>query len=218
MIYFIADLHAGESVDGINSCLASYKKGDLIIILGDIGTEFVNTEENREFTKWFLSLKADIAFLDGNHEKFEYFNSFPLEDWNGGKVHRLTPNIVHLMRGNVYEIFNKKFFVMGGCKSSQRWVDLGLVNPLEMPSEEEFSLAYGKLNKLNNKVDYILTHKYPKFPAGITEFDKNSIEGLSKYIDDKVEFKHWYSGHWHRTTFLDDKHTIVYDNPIILEI
>ena len=217
MIYFISDPHGGERPAGLNNYLSIAKKDDLLIILGDLGTKFEDTTLNKEFTEYFLSLDIEVAFLDGNHENFEYFNSFPLDTWMGGKVHRLSKNIVHLIRGNLYDIENNKFFVMGGCKSSQKWIDAGKWSPLEIPSEEEFNLAYDNLNKLNNKVDYILTHKYSSKLDYTLDYPKNSIEGLTKYIDTKVEFKHWYSGHWHKTIYKDDKHTVVDSTPILLK-
>ncbi len=101
---------------------------------------------------------------------------------------------------------------MGGCKSSEKWKEMGLWYEGEEPTPEELSAAYKILKKADNKVDYILTHKYLA-----CENDKSealSLEGLTGYIDVNVTFTHWYSGHWHRTEFIDDSHTVAYDEPI----
>ena len=52
--------------------------------------------------------------MDGNHENFDILYKYPVEKWNDGKIHRITPNIVHLMRGEIYSIEGKTIFTFGG--------------------------------------------------------------------------------------------------------
>ena len=214
MIYFISDLHGGQDTDGLIKYIQSCNNDDLLIILGDLELHFRDTDKNREFTEFFESLPCNIAFIDGNHENFHHLLSLPEENWCGGKIHRLTDNIVHLCRGEIYEIEGNSFFTMGGCKSSQKWKDQGLWWPEENPSEDEIKKAYETLKKHGDKVDFILTHYYK--PEETAE-NENSLQGLLKYIDKKVEFKHWYAGHWHKEEDLDSKHTIVFKNIVPLK-
>ena len=76
MIYIISDLHGDKNVKGLQEYLNIATDDDLLIVLGDICLQFADTEENREFTEYFLSLKKNIAFIDGNHENFKYLNTF----------------------------------------------------------------------------------------------------------------------------------------------
>ena len=207
MIYFLSDQHGGEKIGDLKKYLDTAGDGDLLIILGDIGLKFRDTEENRAFDELVLSANKKIAFLDGNHENFKYIYSFPEEEWRGGKVHRLTENVVHLERGYVYEIDGRSFFVFGGCKSSLKWKELGLWQPEEAPTEEEIERAYSNLKKYGNKVDYILTHKYEVGKGTRTE----ELLELCAFIDKEVEFNHWYAGHWHANKPEDEKHTFIYD-------
>ena len=211
MIYLISDCHGGENTAGIEQYLQNSAESDLLIILGDVGLNFGSSEKNRAFTKWFLSLDRSIAFIDGNHENHAFLSSFPDDIWCGGEVHRLSDRIVHLKRGNIYTIGDKTFFVMGGCKSSEKWKEMGLWYEGEEPTPEELSTAYENLNKFDNKVDYVLTHKYE---CQKSKSEALTLEGLMEYIDKNIAFGHWYSGHWHRTEFIDDSHTVAYDEPI----
>ncbi len=214
MIYFIADPHGSESYNGISRYLDLYRDGDLLIILGDLCLKFENTEENARFTEAFLKIDKPIALVEGNHENHPYLNAFPTEEWCGGRVNRLTPSIVRLQRGNIFEIDGKTFFVMGGCKSSAKWKERGLLYEGEVPSREELSLAYENFSRYNNRVDYILTHKYkPDFKSD----DLMTLEGLIKYIDEQVCFTHWYAGHWHQDITYDARHTVVYEEPVALD-
>lgn len=205
MIYFSSDLHASMDFDALEDYLNKAGEDDLLIILGDVCLKFENTPENNEFNSVFLSANKKIAFIDGNHENFNYLKSLPKEEWNGGTVGRLTENIVHLKRGNIYTVDGKKFFVFGGCKSSQIWKDRGLWYPEEEPNEDELSLAYENLKRCNYKVDYVLTHRYDK----ITKDDK--LQELIDFIDDNVSFDRWYSGHQHENRIIDSKHLIIYN-------
>ena len=213
MIYFLSDQHGGERVGELKKYYEIATENDLLIILGDVGLNFTDTEENRAFDELFLSATKRIAFLDGNHENFRYIYSYPEENWHGGKVHRLTENIVHLERGYVYEIAGKSFFVFGGCKSSAKWKDLGLWQEEEIPTEQEISRAYENLKKYGNCVDYILTHKYDIGKGTCTE----ELFNLCRFIDNNVQFKHWYAGHWHTNKRVDEKHTFVYDEIVAIE-
>lgn len=218
MIYFISDPHGGENMQGFERYLEVCTDSDLLIILGDLCLSFEKTEENRKFTEWFLALKKNIAVVDGNHENNEFLQSFPNDTWYGGEVHRLSDTIVHLKRGNIYQINGKSFFVMGGCKSSDRWKKLGLWYEGEEPSDAEISFAYDKLAQYRNKIDYVLTHIYCDYKNVEANFyPALSLEGLTKYIDERVSFRHWYSGHHHYTQFIDDRHTVIYDEPIVLK-
>lgn len=213
MIYFLSDQHGGENLGELQKYLDTGKDGDLLIILGDVGLKFRDTEENRAFDELLLSSKKKIAFLDGNHENFEYIYSFPEEEWCGGKVHRLTENIVHLERGYIYEIDGNSFFVFGGCRSSAKWKELGLWHPEDAPTEEQLARAYSNLEKYGYKVDYILTHKYEEGKGTRTE----ELLTLCKFIDEKVDFKHYYAGHWHTNKRVDEKHSFVYDVLVPIE-
>ena len=213
MIYMISDLH-GKVSAGLLKYLDEYKDGDLLIILGDLGLKFQDTEENRAFTDFFLKIDKPIALVEGNHENHAYLNSFPTEEWHGGKINRISDSIIRLQRGNIFELEGKSVFVMGGCKSSAKWKEMGLWFDGENPSPEEISLAYKNLERYGNKVDFVLTHKYKPDMHGD---DPMTLEGLKDYIDENVKFGHWYAGHWHKPIIYDELHSIVYDDPTELK-
>jgi predicted phosphodiesterase len=211
VIYLISDLHSKIDFAGIKEYCDIAKKDDLLIILGDVGLEFENTEENRKFTDYILSIDKNIAIMDGNHDNFAFLNSFPTEEWNGGIVGRLTKNIIHLKRGNIYTIEGKSFFAFGGCKSSPKWKEQGLWHEGEEPTQADYDLARENLKKHDYKVDYILTHKYEQTPTRGTVCEE--LREFTLFLEEKVEYKQWYSGHWHRNQKVDEKHMLVYDQP-----
>ena len=78
MIYFLSDLHGGERIGELTKYLDEAGDSDLLIVLGDIGLKFRDTEENRAFDDLILSSKKKIAFIDGNHENFDFLETFSM--------------------------------------------------------------------------------------------------------------------------------------------
>lgn len=215
MIWLTSDLHGGQYMAGLEKYKSVCTANDWLLILGDTELYFRDTEANKRFSSYFESLKCNIAFLDGNHENFDYLHSLPEENWNGGRIHRVSENIVHLMRGSIFELEGKSFLTMGGCVSSQRWKDMGLWWPQEKPSADEINLAYKNLAGYGNRVDYVLTHKYRK--EGVMpnpNANPFTLDGFINYVEANITYQHWYSGHWHKTNFIDPKHTVVFDELI----
>ncbi len=209
MIYCISDVHGDKNFKGLQEYLKIATDNDILIVLGDICLQFEKTEENREFTEFFLSIKKKIAFIDGNHENFPYLSGFPKEEWKGGIVRRITENIVYLQRGNVYQIEGKTFFAFGGCKSSKKWAEQGLWFEGETATEEECEIARENLRKSGFSADYILTHKYENDP-NFCNVDLRLYE-LTKWIEEKVSYQKWLFGHDHVARVLDEKHECLYD-------
>ncbi len=212
MIYLASDTHGGDSMAGLSD-FAPDKENDLLIFLGDLGIFWDDSPQSKAFDEFILSRDYPMAFIDGNHENCDRILSFPVEEWNGGRVHRLSKNLVHLMRGEIYTIQSSTFFCMGGCRSSDRWKSKKAWWVQEEPTKEEYDFAYENLEKHGFRVDYILTHKY--FTPEQQDFSGNkySVEALHGFIDTHVTFRHWYSGHWHRTYPVDDTHDVIFLPP-----
>ena len=54
MIWLLSDLHGGENIQGFLHYLETAQDDDLLILLGDVGLKFADTEENRRFDALFL--------------------------------------------------------------------------------------------------------------------------------------------------------------------
>lgn len=78
-------------------------------------------------------------------------------------MYKIRPNVLHLMRGEVFNIEGRSFFVMGGGYSIDKYRRTERVSwwHQEMPSEEEYNNALEDLRKVDFKVDYIITHTAP---------------------------------------------------------
>lgn len=149
-------LDIGKNVDFFNEHEGEYTKEDYLIILGDVGVYGMSPVEESNTSKVLRELPVTVLFIDGNHENFDELNSYPVDIWNGGKVHFIEDNIIHLMRGQVFNIEGVRFFTFGGAYS----VDETRF-PEEIPNREEYEEGWKNLEKADFKVDYILTHTGP---------------------------------------------------------
>lgn len=227
MIYVTGDTHRSYLL-----CLEIFcdnhpelTKKDYIIIAGDFGGVWAK-ETLESDLKPFSDLPATVLFVDGNHENFDLLNAYPVEIWNGGKVHKIKPDIIHLMRGQVFEIEGKTIFTFGGATSIDKdWrIEGESWWAQELPTYEELDEGLANLKRYNNKVDYIITHScgqralmYPqiRIAAGVKTICPESH--LLSNFEDIAEFKHWYFGHFHIDAELSDKYTALLHNVVRLE-
>ena len=188
-----------------------FSKDDHLIVCGDTGICGFSSEEEKRTRAAFRRLPVTTLFIDGNHEKFDDLNSYDVDIWNGGKVHFIENNIIHLMRGQVYDLDGISLFTFGGASSTDKeYRSEGLDwFPEEIPNDEEFEEGLENLEAHGYKVDYIITHTAPFDVAAALGFGEFSDEEarIRKYfqrIADEVDFKAWYFGHFHVDEEVDD--------------
>lgn len=210
MIYITGDTH-GNQLRWVDKLERSLIPSDCLIVAGDFGIGFFDgpkwTEE--EFFDYLEEQDYTILFCDGNHENFEKLNSYGVEDWHGGKVHVIRRNVLHLMRGEVYELDGKKLFVMGGGYSLDKAIRKPYVSwwPDEMPNKGEYDHAYKNLKLHDFKVDYVLSHTAPvntieymtRKGLGISGCipEEYELTGFLQWVSEKASYEKWYFGHFH---------------------
>ena len=78
---------------------AELTKDDCVMIAGDFGGIWSGSAEERHRLDWLEAKPFTSLFVSGNHENFDMLAEFPVEAWHGGKVQRIRPSVIHLMRG-----------------------------------------------------------------------------------------------------------------------
>ncbi|MCR5213594.1 MAG: metallophosphatase, partial [Eubacterium sp.] len=173
---------------------------------------------------------------DGNHENFDRLYDMPVETWKGGKVHKIRPSVIHLMRGQVFELEGLKIFAFGGASSHD--IKDGVLEPddpriklwwndyeklfrinkrswweQELPSPEEMQEGRDNLEKAGWKVDFVITHCAASDTANQLGFD-GELDVLNQYhleIKEKLEFKKWFFGHYHINKQVNDKEICLFE-------
>ena len=158
-------------------------------------------------------------------------------------MHRIRPNILHLMRGHVFELQGYTFFTMGGAKSHD--VEDGILDskapdfetrrmmleimgrrryrvlgqswwPEELPSKDEYTRARQNLDKHDWAVDYIITHCAPTDLAiAINRYNKaDPLTDFLQEIQEKARYHYWLFGHYHGNQAIDNKHILLWEQTV----
>lgn len=223
-VYLTGDVHCPIDVKKLNTTnfpeQRKLTRDDYVIVLGDFGLLWKEDKEYYHWLEWFREKPFTLLWLDGNHENHDWIDSLPVTRWHGGKVHQIADNIIHLMRGQVFCICDKYFWVFGGAQSYDKAFRKPHVTwwPREEASYAEQSEGMENLVKHSTEevgqVDYILTHTCPE--SVIEPMFKVEPDGSStgKYLDRvfavvsgkeqdagllPVPVRAWYFGHWHKS-------------------
>lgn len=223
MIYITGDVHGNieRFKKEKTPKVSELKEEDYFLVAGDFGFLFRMNKAEEENLNYLENLPFTVLFIDGNHENFDALNSFPAEMWHGGKIHRIRPNVCHLMRGQIFTIENRTFFTMGGGFSIDKFLRKEGVSwwKEEIPSDEEFDEARKNLKAHDHKVDYIITHAAPEkimnmiFPNHEPELKLNLF---LQEVMDSTTYTHWYFGHLHQERTFPHNVTQLYENGLVL--
>lgn len=208
---------------------AELTRDDFLVVLGDFGMPFDLLESDVDLRA--LNAKPwTTLFIDGNHEYFPYLDNLDEEEWHGGMVHRYPRhrNIIHLMRGEVYELDGHTFFCMGGAQSVDK--DFQQANgtwfPEELPDSYEYRNALRNLERHGWKVDFVLSHTCANrmLEAAIGSWGLPGVsiitDELTDFFDeleDRLGFEHWFFGHFHNDSQLDGRHSVLYQSIVDVE-
>lgn len=244
-IYVTGDCHGNFQKFGNKSFPINKEldKDDYVIICGDFGAIWSKDGESLDeqyHLNWLNDRNFTTLFVDGNHENFDRLSQYPLEEWKGGKIHRIRPSVIHLMRGQVYEIAENTIFTFGGAQSHD--ISGGILDPTdvdylskkkelerewmpfrvkgiswweeELPSQAEMDEALYNLERYNYKVDYIISHcccnSIQDKLSPDGLFEEDSETAFFELIHDKCQYKKWYFGHYHADLKVTKQDNVLY--------
>lgn len=226
MIYITGDIHANIDIGKLSN--QNFPEGktltrqDYVIICGDFGlpflpsdtwpeTEFIPNKYDRHgrknyqyWIKWLSERPYTVLWLDGNHDNHPFWQEQETAEWNGGlvNIHPAAENVIHLKRGEYYEICGHTFWVMGGAQSHDREYRTEGYSwwPEEIPSYQEMQHGMDTLEAHGWKVDFILTHTMPQSllaPVLDCDYEPEPTRTYFDQVYQRTEFQYWYCGHFH---------------------
>ena len=223
MIYYTGDIH-GNKKEIADFC---YKyepaKEDTIILLGDVGANYYATERDRALKGTMRKQNPTFLCIHGNHEiRPSNIPTYKTKEWNGGQVwyEEEYPNILFAKDGEIYDIEGLKHLVIGGAYSVDKfyrirngygwWAD-------EQPSEEIKQQVEQQI--AIKSFDIVLSHtcpmKYEPVEAFLPGIDQSTIDASTEQwldnIEDRIEYKAWFCGHWHINKRIDKMHFLFHD-------
>lgn len=146
------------------------------------------------------------------------------------------------MRGEIFDVDNKKIFAFGGARSHD--IQDGILNldeeekiyeyrkrgayfrirdfswwDLELPTNQEMENGIENLEKINYKVDYIISYCCPTSIQTLinSTYKRDILTDYLQQISEKCTFKRWYFGHYHDYKQINSQFTLLYEDIVPLE-
>ncbi len=218
MVYYTGDIH-GQKFEIVRFCKRyNLTAADTIVILGDVGANYYGNERDNDLKEAFGKLKPTILCIHGNHEmRPASIPTYKEKAWNGGAVwyEEAYPNILFAKDGEIFDLEGIKHLVVGGAYSVDKyyrlsrgygwWAD-------EQPSDE--IKRYVEEQIKTKEFEIVLSHTCPfkyepveMFIPGIDQstVDTSTEEWLDK-IEESINYKAWFCGHWHINKRIDKMH------------
>jgi len=217
LIYITGDTH-GQIKRFSDKKVKKLKKDDTLIVCGDFGFIWDNSNEEQRKLNELENKKYNILFVDGTHENFDLLEQYPVIDFKGSPAHQIADNIFHLIRGCVYKVENSKIFAFGGGVSHDLniLIDQNCWFEQELPNPDEMMFGVTQLRKCKCKVDYIVTHE-PISSIKKRFTSKNMVNDTNRYLDQVfrgVKFDKWFFGSLHLDKRISDNVFAVFDDVI----
>lgn len=198
----------------------------MLIIAGDFGYVWDGSRTDRYWLDWFESKPWTTCFVDGNHENHRMLAEFPVVEWSGGRVRAVRARVLHLMRGEVFNIGGTTVLAMGGAASHDKEYRREGISwwPEELPNETERENCRASLERAGWKVDYVVTHEAPVDIAETLcwecnrNFDDDALQRFLGELDSRLQYKTWFFGHYHDDEWRDDKHRLIYRDIVPVDV
>ena len=203
-------------------------------------------QDNREFVLRPASLdevglfyseeKLDEALGTVGHLRMD-FGHGEKEFWHTWWPH--NEDILHLMRGQVFDFGGLTWFTMGGAASHD--IQDGVLDPAapdfehrywlmrrmrsmfrvkgvswwaeEMPSQAEYQEALANLERVNWTVDCVLTHCAPSGAVRKLNpsYGTDELTDFLEAISQRCQFAYWFFGHYHENRIIDQKYILQWE-------
>ncbi len=223
MILITGDVH-GDIGRFSDKRLRKLKKGDTLIVCGDLGLIWNGSDREKRLLKKLGKRKYDILFVEGAHENFDELEKYDTEEWHGGLTRPISGNLRHLIRGYVYDIGGKRVFAFGGGSGEYNGGKAPCSEEAavryELPGEEELSAADARLAEVGNEVDYIVSYEPPVTIAEFLNEKVSATDTVGVYLDRKrgeVKYRLWFFGKHHTNKPVPPKFMALFDKIVDAE-
>lgn len=184
---------------------------DLLIILGDAGINYYSGHRDKKLKQYITSMPITLLCIHGNHEArpTAALGYEPVECFGGTVMaQREYPNLLFALDGEVYELNGQSCIAIGGAYSIDKEYRLmrgGGWWPDEQPSAAIKRKVESVLASRGWQVDIVLSHTTPLSleprEAFLPFIDQSTVDTSTEEwldgIERRLDYKRWYTGHFH---------------------
>lgn len=217
MIYITGDIHGSPERLGVHSFYEQkgMTRDDIVIICGDFGMVWEENGESaseRYWLKWLEDKPFTTVFVCGEVFDIEGVKFFA---FGGASSHDIRDGIIDPAEDENWRETAKKWYKAGKMyriKGISWWEQ-------ELPTQKEMDNGIKNLERVGNKVDYIITHSPSASVIALLGHGLYEQDVLTRYLEDirsKVEYKKHFCGHMHVDKAVNEKDIILYEQIIRL--
>jgi DNA repair exonuclease SbcCD nuclease subunit len=192
---------------------------DYLIICGDVAICW-SYSDFKSFLTLYNDIGCTILFIDGNHENFDMLEEMPLVEYKGALMHQIDTHIFHILRVEIMTLEGKTFLCIGGACSIDKIYRTPHLSwwPQEEINNHDIDNAVANLEKIDNKVDYVITHCCDTSTViKAFGFRRDICTDQLMFIDKIVTYNHWFFGHYHFDRKISETKTCLYQDIVVLD-
>lgn len=225
MVYLTGDIHGDVGTPLWLIRNYGLTPDDILVLLGDVGLNFFGNDMGDWKRKQQLnSAGVPIFCIHGNHEERPYnIPTYHEMEWRSGTVYIEDdfPNLLFAKDSCIFDLEGRTAVALGGAYSVDKFYRLQ--NgwnwfPDEQPSEEIRKRSEETLTNCKWKVDLVLSHtcprKYIPIEALMSGLDQSTVDHSTEdwldRIEERLEYKAWYCGHWHIDKRIERMHFLMH--------
>lgn len=204
---------------------------DLLIIVGDVGVNYNQEEQDRNRKNYLSKLPISFLMIKGNHDArpetvpnmcYSYHAAFSANVY----FEKEYSNIYYINAG-VFQLNGQKCLAIGGAYSVDKYYRLEF-KPLSWFYDEQPN-AYEKAKikdilEMNKEFNFVFTHTCPidlvprhLFLSSIDQSKVDtSTEEFLQEVYNQIKFKKWYCGHYHGDEWLSNSVRMLYAEVVML--
>lgn len=218
MVYYTGDIH-GNPTELIRTIVnLEMTDKDTVVILGDAGFNYYMGRRDIIAKDEISRFAPTILCIHGNHEARPHtIDTYKTKEWCGGTVwyEEEYPKLLFAKDGEIYTLEKLRHLVIGGAYSVDKfyrqmrgwswWAD-------EQPNEETKKAVEAII--ATETIDVVLSHtcpfKYEPTEMFLAQIDQSTVDASTEKwldtIEDKLDYKAWFCGHWHVDKRIDRMH------------
>lgn len=229
MVYITGDIHGDTTPvhDLFDKCQPTEE--DIIVLLGDVGINYTGQIRDRLMKQELSRLKSTFFCVHGNHEnRPQNICSYQEKQWHGGRVlyEEDFPKILFPVDGDIFDIESKQCLVIGGAYSVDKFYRLRMGYnwwPDEQPTPK--IKEYVEQQCKTHPVDVVFSHtcpyKYVPTECFLPGIDQSTVDNSTEHwldtIEEMLDYKAWYLGHWHINKRIDKLHFLMHDVEMLID-
>jgi 3-oxoacid CoA-transferase subunit A len=227
MVYITGDIHG--KLEYLDRLCAKYSPGsdDVVVLLGDVGVNYSGTLDDITLKDIMNSYGTTFFCIHGNHEaRPQNIGTYVEKEWHGGRVlyEERFPNILFPVDGDIFDLEGRKCLVIGGAYSVDRFYRQSTGQkwfPDEQPTPAIKEYTEQQIKRAH--IDVIFSHtcpfRYIPAEALLDCYDQSKVDNSTERwlgkIEQEVDYKAWYAGHWHIDKHIDRMHFLLHSVEVL---